>query len=91
MTIRRVLAQISETQVAEGFYTVKGNVLTMVWWPDGEPIEIDDAPVTAKISSKSNPDTIARILTKRIRKSLRGERVEGFDRVIDYSRDGSIV
>ena len=90
MTIKRVLAQISETQVAEGFYTLKGNRLTMVW-PDGKPVELDDVPVTAEISSNLNPDAVARKLTKKIRTALRGERVEGFDRVIEYSRDGSVV
>lgn len=85
--IKRVFAQISENEVTEGFYKLKGNVLTMVWYPDGEPVLLGDAPVTAKVQPGANPDAVARMLAKRIRKAFRGETVEGFNRRLEYTRE----
>jgi hypothetical protein len=88
--MRHVFAQITPDQVAEGFYVIRENTITMVYG-DGNPVQLDDAPVTAKIPPGGNPDSIARVLTKRIRKALRGEKVEGFDAPLQYPADGSIV
>ena len=87
---RQVFVTLGENHVIRGFYTVKGNVLTMTYGPNGNPVLLDDAPVTVKLLQNSNPDAIARQLTKKIRRALRGERVEGFDRVIVYPHE-SIV
>ena len=92
--VHRVFATVAPNQVTVGFYTLTdGNLMTMVH-PNGDPVMLDEAPVTAKLSPGSNNNLIeqvARLLTKKIRKSFRGELVEGFDRVIAYPSDGSVV
>lgn len=58
----------------------------MVWFPDGEPVRVDDVSTfTAKIKPGDDPNMIARRLTKKIRKAFRGDRIDGFDRPIDYN------
>jgi hypothetical protein len=75
-TIRGVTIQLTPDSVAEGFYTYDGETVTMVK-RDGSPADIDDEPVT----EASHPDhvtTVARRLTRKIRKSLMGGTPEGF-------------
>lgn len=88
--MRMVTAFVGPNQVAEGFYKVEGNTLTMLR-RDGEPILIDENTVTKELSPGSNAEQVAKFLTKKIRKARRGERVEGFDRVISYPVDGGVV
>jgi hypothetical protein len=74
-------------QVCEGFYVVERNVLTMVDGETGDAISLDgETTVSAKLNPDSNADQIAKLLTKRIRKALRGDAVEGFDRPLVYPR-----
>jgi hypothetical protein len=92
MVIRSVFAYLGPDQVVEGFYTFDGKTVTMMG-DDGKgsrvPMMLDDEPV----SERATPETavaIAKVLTKRIRKALRGETVEGFGRRIDYSDQGIV-
>jgi hypothetical protein len=89
--IRQVYAQITPNEVAQGFYKLKGDVVEMVWFPDGAPVlrdDLDETSVfTAKVTPGIEPDAVARILTKKIRSARRGESIEGFNRVIVYPRE----
>lgn len=87
---KQVFVTLSENHVVRGFYVIRNGVLTMTHGPNGKPVMLDDAPVNVKLLQNSNPDAIARQLTKKIRKAMRGVRVEGFDRVIEYPHE-SIV
>jgi len=88
--LKRVFVQIGPSHVAEGFYTVRRGVLSMEGCgPDGNPVTWEDGtPITHKLRPNDNPDSIARILTRKIRKMFLGERVPGFNRIIEYSNAG---
>jgi hypothetical protein len=83
--IRRVFSYLGPDQVAEGFYTFDGATLRMVF-ANGEPVVLDDEPVTETVTPE-HAEAVAKKLTKRIRKTLRGETVEGFSRALTYERE----
>lgn len=90
--VKSVFCYLGPDQVAEGFYKFDGGTVTMMTtYDDGDwtPLLLDDEPVT----ERATPETVvavAKILTKRIRKALRGETVEGFGRRIEYSDQGIV-
>lgn len=81
--VRRVFSYLGPDQVAEGFYTFDGTTLQMVF-ANGDPVELDGDPVTETGFAPDLVEAIAKRLTRRIRKALRGETVEGFGRRIAY-------
>lgn len=83
--IKEVIAQISPSQICEGFYTLEDGVLTMVH-PDGKPVE--DGLFKHSMKPGDNEEAIAKMLTKKVRAHLRGDLVEGFSRDIEYPRQG---
>jgi hypothetical protein len=83
--LRRVVSYLGPDQVAEGFYTFDGVTLRMVF-ANGEPVVLDDEPVTETVAPE-HAEAVAKKLTKRIRKTLRGETVEGFSRALTYERE----
>lgn len=83
--IRRVVAYLGPNQIAEGFYTFDGVTLRMVF-DNGAPVMLDDEPVTETVTPE-HVEAVAKKLTKRIRKTLRGETVEGFSRPLTYERE----
>ncbi|KRQ11925.1 hypothetical protein AOQ73_05820 [Bradyrhizobium pachyrhizi] len=76
--VRQVFAYLGPDHVAQGFYTLDGDKLTMVF-DNGQPVMLDDAPVTETVTPE-HVEAVAKKLTKRIRKAFRGELVEGFGR-----------
>lgn len=62
-----------------------GSILTMVF-ANGEPVLLDDEPVTEAVAPE-HVEAVAKKLTRRIRKTFRGEIVEGFGRVLAYERE----
>jgi hypothetical protein len=83
--IKEVAAQIGPNQICEGFYTLEGDILTMVH-PDGKPVE--DGAFKHLMKPGDNEEAIAKMLTKKVRAHLRGEIVEGFSRNIEYPAQG---
>lgn len=86
--IHYIQVQIGRNRVAEGFYTLKDGLLTMVY-NDGEPVALQDGSrVEHRIKPDENARRIAGQLTIKVRKSLMGETVEGFSGPIDYPPAG---
>ncbi len=86
--IHYVQTQIGRNRVAEGFYTLEAELLTMVY-NDGEPVILEDGSrVMHRLQPEDNARKIAGALTIKIRKALMGERVEGFSSPIDYPQTG---
>jgi hypothetical protein len=84
--IQRVVVHLGPNRISEGFYTVEGDTLTMVF-PNGASIPLDDPELTsAHLKPGDNARAIAGILTKKIRTAFLGEQVEGFSRELDYQR-----
>ncbi len=94
--INYVAVYITPDQIAEGFYTLSGNVLTMVDGEDGNPVRMKDGePFPPRILREGeDARVIAGLLTKEIRKYWREinfpkvESVSGFDAQINYPRMG---
>lgn len=86
--VKHVFAYLGPDQVAEGFYTFDGSTLRMVF-ANGEPVMLDEEPVTETVEP-DQVEAVAKRLTKRIRKTFRGEIVEGFSRSLTYSAAGII-
>lgn len=84
--IRRCHAQVGKNQITEGFYTIEGETLTMVY-ADGRPVIVDGQRVTANTKGM-DARSLAVVLTKGIRSKLTGERVPGFNRALDYENGG---
>lgn len=82
-----VLVQIAPNQITYGFYTLSGNRLTMCH-DDGEPVDINGMTFTHDMRANDNPDSIAAVLTGKIRKLMMGEKIEGFNDVLAYPREG---
>jgi len=90
--IKTVFAQLTPDRVVEGFYKFDGEIITMMG-NDGEgnwiPMVLDDEVVSHK-ATPEHAVSIAAMLTKRIRKALRNELVEGFHRPLEYSNQGIV-
>ena len=79
MTVKRVFITLGPDRVEEGFYTLDGDTITMVYF-NGQPFLMDDeTPVTAT-AAPNMIEPVARALTKRIRKWALGDSVPGFER-----------
>lgn len=77
--IKRVFISTGPDRVQEGFYTLDGDKITMVY-ANGEPVMMDEGePVTAT-AAPHMIEPIARALTKKIRKWAIGDSVPGFGR-----------
>lgn len=85
--IRHVFTYLGPDHVAEGFYIFDGETLTMMG-DDGKgnwsPILMDDGETVTETVAPEHVEAVAKKLTKRIRKSFRGETVEGFGRALSY-------
>ena len=86
MEVRQIVIRLGSDQTERAFYTHDGETLTMTYF-NGEPVELDGEPVTEKIGPEQVV-AVAGILAKRIRKSFRGELVEGFSRRLEYPAAG---
>lgn len=76
--IRRVFITLGPDRVEEGFYTLDGDTITMVY-ANGEPVMMyEDVPVTARVVPADMIEPIARSLTRRIREWALGSSVPGF-------------
>lgn len=87
--IRHVISYLGPDQVTEGFYTFDGVTLTMMGSDDKgnwSPMILDEEPVSEKVAPEQ-VEAVAKKLTRRIRKALRGETVEGFGRALNYERE----
>ena len=80
--IRRVVCYLGSNQVAEGYYTYDGGIIQMVF-DNGVPVVLDDEPVIETVGPEL-AEAVAKKLTKRIRRALRGETLEGFGRPLQY-------
>lgn len=83
--VRRVITYLGLDHVAEGFYTYDGETLRMVFG-NGVPVMLNDEPVTERVAPEQ-VEGVAKRLTRRIRKTFRGEVVEGFGRPLNYERE----
>jgi hypothetical protein len=87
--VRSVFTYLGPDQVAQGFYTLDGDRLTMMG-DDGQgnwsPLILDDEPVTATVPPE-HAEAVAKRLTRRIRKAFRGETVDGFGRALSYETE----
>lgn len=72
-------------RITEGFYTVSGNVLTMTY-ADGSPVE----GFTFTLKPDDDAESIARVLTRKVRRQVLGltEEGEAFNRQISYANTG---
>lgn len=90
--IRSVITYLGPDQVAQGFYTLAGDKLTMMG-DDGRgkwsPMILDDEPVTATVTLE-HAEAVAKMLTRRIRKAFRGETVENFSRALSYEKEAFV-
>ncbi len=83
--IKQVNCYIGPNQISEGFYTIDDSKIAMVYL-DGQPVMINDTAVEHFLRDGENEETIAKMLTRRIRSHFRGSSVEGFDRQLEYPR-----
>lgn len=84
-SVRSVFTYLGPNQVAEGFYTFDGSTLQMTF-ANGEPVLLDDHPVTETVEP-AQVEAVAKRLTRRIRKAMLGEKVDGFSRALTYERE----
>ena len=84
--IHHVVTYLGPDQVAEGFYTFDGTTLRMVY-ASGKPVELDGEPVTETGFDTKHVEAVAKKLTRRVRKALLGETVEGFGRALTYENE----
>lgn len=95
MTVHRVFVQIrkpdspgDQGQVSEGFYIVEGTTLVMTRG-DGTPV--DDRQYRHELREGDNPDAIAQVLTRKIRRQKLGitdDSPDGFNRPLRYGTQG---
>lgn len=100
MKVERVTVQLRRPvgtdpgEVAEGFYTIRDGVLTMVNKLGGPLVDKNDQPVgkPCKLGPNDSADAIARVLTKQIRRQILGMTAteESFSRKLRYP-DGGIA
>lgn len=85
--VRHVFTYLGPNEVAEGFYTYDGAMVTMVF-ANGEPVKLDQSAVTEQ-AAPAHVEAAAKRLTKRIRKALLGDFVPGFEkgRRLDYRKE----
>ncbi len=57
-------------------------------YQDGEPVMLNEQKVQRTLLDGDRPRIVAGRLTREIRKTMRGDQVEGFDRPIDYAVAG---
>ena len=58
-------------QVAEGYYTVEGDRLTMTY-ADGRPVLVNGERVSERLGDGVNPKSVAGRLTREVRRALKG-------------------
>lgn len=75
--------------VAEGFYVVEGNTLTMTY-ADGQPVRIDGELVQHTLAEGESAKKAAGRLTRTVRRALSGRAMkqEVFGRSINYPKMG---
>jgi hypothetical protein len=94
--VRRVTAQIRPPkgddpgQVCVGYYTVKDGLLTMTGADGVKMLREDGTPYEHKLAEADNPAAIAQLLTKEIRRYLRGETKsqQSFGKPLNYPKTG---
>lgn len=89
--VRRVVTYLGPDQIAEGFYTYAAETQTLTMMGDDgagnwSAFVLDDGPVTETVAPE-HVEAVAKKLTRRIRKTLRGEVVEGFGRRLNYEHE----
>lgn len=85
--VRSVFTYLGPDQVSEGFYIYEAATRTLrMVFADGQPVMLDDEPVTETVDPQ-HAEAVAKRLTRRIRKALRGEVVEGFSRRLTYENE----
>ena len=89
MEVHHVFCLIGPNQVCDAYYVIENDTLTLTY-RDGEPVTVppDGRSMSAKLSPESNADAVAKVLTRKLRKIVYAEAVEGFNRVIEYPREG---
>ena len=76
-TPKSVVVHLGPNRFTVGYYLIEGNELHMLG-PDGEIAR------TCTLKPDDNPQAIASVLTKEIRKQLRQEVVEGFNDPLEF-------
>ena len=76
-TPESVVVHLGPDRFTIGYYQIEGNELQMLG-PHGEIAR------TVTLKPEDNPKAIASVLTREIRKELRGEIVEGFNDPITF-------
>ena len=77
--IKRVFITLGPDRVQEGFYTLAGDKITMVY-ANGEPVMIDEDEGVTATAAPNMIEPVARALTRKIRTWAIGGSVPGFGR-----------
>lgn len=88
--IQCVQVQVGENKIIEGYFTVDEGLLTMVY-ASGKPVALPSGDkVEHHISDGQNAHSIAGVLTRKVRKALLNEQVDGFTDEIRYPSMGIV-
>lgn len=86
--IHQVIVHLGPNRIAEGYYTIDGDTLTMTF-DDGSPVLLaDGSKVTHEITPETNVKGLAAVLAGQVRRELLNELVPGFSRDLDYPAAG---